>query len=123
MALTALKSYPNFGVRLAVPPIAFPTALLTGVTWQSDLMPSGFGGVIFSGTSDQIVTLEIQRYADLAGAVPVGGLLSQALTANTPGYVGIADGLPFVSWNALIVNASGSTANLTNLALLTGAAL
>lgn len=120
MALTALKRYPNNGTQIANPPIAIPATLANSVSWSSDLMPAGFGGVLFGLTSDQIVTIKIQRYADLAGAIPVGGLLTQALTASTPGYVGINDGLPFVSWEAQIANASGSLANLSGGKLLTG---
>lgn len=118
--LTPLKKHPNFGTTVASPPNDFPVTLANSTTWNSDLIPSGYGGVIFGGTSDQIVTLQIQRYADLAGLVPVGPLSTQALTANTAGWTGFADGLPYLAFNCAIVNASGSTANITNCAILTG---
>lgn len=120
MAYTPLTSYPNFGTRIAVPPIALPASVADATTYSTDLMPSGFAGVVFAATSSRIVTLQIQRFADLAGLIPIGGLLSQALVAATPGFVGATDGLPFVSWAAAIVNASGGAALITNAKLLTG---
>ena len=120
MALTALKSYPNFGTRVAVPPNPIPAVIADGATYNSDLMPSGFGGASAAATSDHAATLELQRYADLAGAVPIGALLSQAMTANVPAWVGSNDGLPFVSFVVSIVNSAGADANITNGQILTG---
>lgn len=123
MAFTALNAYPNFGTVVVKPPIAFPATLADGATYSSDLMTSGFGGVIFGATSSQIVTISIQRYADLAGLIPVGPPCSQDLTAATAGWCGFADGLPYVSFALSIANSSGSLANITNIAALTGPAL
>lgn len=120
MPLTPIKSYPNFGIVKATPPTPIPAVIADGATYNSDLMPSGFGGVSAAATSDHAATLELQRYADLAGLVPVGALLTQAMTAATPAWVGVNDGLPYVSFAVSIVNSSGAVANITNGAILTG---
>ena len=123
MAFTPLTQRPNYGTVQATPPTPIPATLADATTYNTDLMPGGFGGVIFGLTSSQIVTITIQRYADLAGAIPVGPLSTQALTAATAGWTGFADGLPYLSFNCSIINASGSTANLTNGSILTGPSL
>lgn len=120
MPLTPLKRYPNYGTVKAVPPTAIPAVITDGQTWSSDLMPGGFGAVIAGATSDHAASLQIQRYADLAGLVPVGGLLTQAMVAATPAWVGAADGLPCLSFEVRIVNSGGAVANITNGAILTG---
>jgi hypothetical protein len=120
MALTPLKAYPNFGTVIAIPPIPFPAQIPISATWTSDLMPAGFGGVSAGATSDHAATLELQRYADLAGLVPVGALLSQAMVAATPAWVGVNDGLPYLSFAVSIVNSAGAVANITAAAILTG---
>lgn len=120
MVFTPIKGYPNFGTRVVTPPIAFPEQLADGATYSSDLIPSAFGGLIAGVTSDHAATLTIQRYADLAGLIPVGPLLSQALVANTPGWTGVADGLPYLSFAVSIINSAGAVANITHAAILTG---
>ena len=119
MALTPLTQAPNFGTTRVAPKIPFPATIANSVTWNSDLLPAGFGAVLFAATADQIVTLEIQRYADLAGAVPLD-LNSNALAVATPGWVFATDGLPYLSFVCSIVNASGSLANISNCSILTG---
>ena len=120
MAFTALKKYPNNGTVSVAAAAEIPATVANGTTWTSPLLPAGFGGAVFGATSDQIVTLQMQRYADLAGLIPVGPLASQVLAAATPGWVGASDGLPFVSFSLAIVNGTGTLANITNVAALTG---
>lgn len=122
MPFTPLKSYPNNGTVAVAPPTPFPAVLADGATWNSDLMPAGFGGLAVGVTSDHAGTLNVQRYADLAGLVPVGAVITIALVAATPKYVAVADEIPFVSFNAQIVNGAGAVANLTNAIILTGPA-
>lgn len=120
MALTALKGYPNFGTVVATPPIPFPAQIGISATWLSDLMPSTFGGVVAGATSDHAATLTIQRYADLAGNVPVGALISQAMSAGVAAWAGVADGIPYLSYVVSIINSAGAVANITNPIILTG---
>lgn len=121
MPFTPIAGYPNFGISRVVPPTPFPAApILASATWSSDLMPAAFGGVAAAATSSHAATLELQRYADLDGLVPVGALLSQAMVADTPAWVGVNDGIPYVSFAVSIVNSSGGTATITNASILTG---
>lgn len=120
MVFTPIKAYPNFGVILATPALGFPTVIQASATWSSDLMPSAFGGLVAAALSDHAATLTIQRYADLAGLIPVGPLYSQAMTANTAAWTGGNDGLPYVSYAVSIINSAGAVANITNAMILTG---
>jgi hypothetical protein len=121
MPFTALTKYPNYGVARVSPPTPFPsTPIEASATWSSDLMPAGFSGVVAAATSNHAATLKLQRYADLAGLIPVGAELSQAMTADVPAWVGINDGLPYVSFAVSIVNSGGGTATITNATILTG---
>ena len=120
MVFTPIKGYPNYGTMVVSPPTPFPATIADGATWSSNLIPSAFGGVIAGATSDHAATLTIQRYADLAGLVPVGPLSSQAMTAATPAWTGAADGLPYLSFAVSIINSAGSVANITNVQILTG---
>lgn len=121
MTLTPLTQFPNYGTRLVSPPVPAPTTLAHGTTWNSDLMSSGFGGVVATVLSTQIGVLTIQRYADLAGLTPVGAAITQALTANTAAWAGASDGLPFLSFNVTISNTDGALdATLSNVVILTG---
>lgn len=65
--------------------------------------------------SDHAGTLNVQRYADVAGVVPVGAVLTVAVVAATPITVGWADGLPSGSFTVQFVNSAGASANLTNV--------
>lgn len=120
MAFTPLNAYPNYGTAVVAPPTPIPSPIVDGGTWNSDLIASRFGGIIVGVTSDHAATLNVQRYADLAGLVPVGPLMTQALVAATPGWTGVADGLPYISFNVQIVNSAGAVANITNAMILTG---
>jgi hypothetical protein len=120
MAFTPIKAYPNFGTVKVAPPIAFPATIAASGSWFSDLIPAGFGAIAAACTSSQTGTLTLQRYADLAGNVPVGAAITQALSAATPAWVSAADSLPYLTFAMSISNSSGSTATITNCAILTG---
>lgn len=113
-------AYPNFGTVNVTPPTAFPTTIVASGTWTSGLIVAGFGSVVAAATSNHAATLEVQRYADVAGLVPVGALLSQAMSAATPAWVGAADALPYLTFQVSIVNSAGGSATITNCAILTG---
>lgn len=121
MPFTPITQYPNYGVKLVSPPTPFPsTPIEASATWSSDLIPAGFSGVAAAAKSNHAATLTLQRYADLAGLIPVGPLLSQAMTADVAAWVGVNDGLPYLSFAVSIVNSGGGTATITNAAILTG---
>jgi hypothetical protein len=83
-------------------------------------MPAGFGGVVVAAKVSHAGTLNVQRYADLAGAVPVGAVITQALTADTAAWAGASDGLPFLSYNVQIVNGAGAASIPAYVIILTG---
>lgn len=118
--MTPLTKYPNYGTYSAVPIGGFPTTIAADGSWNSDLIPGRFGGVIAGVTSSQAGVLSVQRYADLAGNVPVGPVSSQDLTGGTPAWTGFADGLPYLCFAVNITNPGGTIANITDIAILTG---
>lgn len=121
MSLTPLTQAPNFGTVAVAPKIAYPATLPASTgTWNSDLLPAGRGTILAAVKSDQAGTITIQRYADLAGLVPIGALASSTLVANTPNSVSIVDGVPCLSFVVTINNTGGSIANITNTAILVG---
>jgi hypothetical protein len=69
-------------------------------------------------TSSQTGVLTVQRYLDDAGSVPQGAPITANLTANTAGTLNILDGVPYATFTVAVSNTGGSTANLTNLAIL-----
>lgn len=120
MVFTPITAWPNFGVIKATPPIAVPATLADGATWSSDLMPANYGGVAIAATASRAGTLTLQRYADLAGLIPIGALFSQALSAATPAWTGGNDGLPYASFACSIINSAGGVMTISNVSILTG---
>lgn len=123
MALTALTKYPTYGTFRLNPAGGYPATIGAGLTWQSDLLPSGYAGLVAAVLMDQNGTLTVQRYADLAGTLPVGAAITQAITANTAAWAGANDGLPFLSFNVQIQNSGGVAANVSAASILTGPAM
>ena len=119
--------YPNFGTTNITPPNPFPTSLAaTSGTWSSGVIVNyGLPAIVAAATSTQSGgVIELQRYADLSGTIPVGTLtsaqISQAFTANAPAWVGVNDGLPYLSYQITITNTAGSAATISGCAILTG---
>ena len=72
--------------------------------------------------STQTGNITIQRFLDTAGNVPVGAVLTAALTAATAQWLSVNDGVPFQSFSFNISNTGGVAATITNFALLLQAA-
>lgn len=90
--------------------------------YTSNVIPSdGFKAIGVGCTSNQTGNLQIQRYLDKAGLVPVGALVTAALTASTPQWATVNDGAPFQSFKIIISNTGASAATITNFALLLSA--
>jgi hypothetical protein len=119
---------PNFGtVNLVAAKMlpsnwAAPATIAASGTYQSAIIINYNGPALVVGlTSSQAGVLSLQRYADLAGTIPVGAAITQNLTAATAASVGVNDGLPYLSFAFSITNTSGSTAaNVTNLSIVSG---
>ena len=104
-------------------PNAKPTQLAANGNWQSGIIVSGGYKAISVGVTLQHAgTLSMQRYIDEAGLVPVGAAISASLTAATPGYVDVNDGVAFASFQITLTDTSDSTNNVTNLGILLNAA-
>ncbi len=104
---------------------AIPASMLTGVTYTSPILPLfqgspyvgalvGYGQAAVALKATQIVTINIQRYMDPLGNIPVGAVVTQATTANTAAYATTSAVVPALYWGFTVVNASGSTATITN---------
>jgi hypothetical protein len=122
MVFIPLKQAPNYGTTLVTPVNAFPTTLAASGVYDSGLLPAGFSGVTAAVTSDQAGVLTLNRYADLAGLVLINAT-TQAIVGGTPASIFLSDGAPYISFNVSFSNTSGVTANITNVAILTGGGL
>jgi hypothetical protein len=101
----------------------FPSAILTGTTYKSGIMPLqvfnqwasnlvGYNAISASVKADQVVTITVQRYMDAAGLVPVGSNATATTVANTASAVSLTTVAPAMFYDVQISNSSGSTANI-----------
>lgn len=96
-----------------------PSTISANSTVQSSLIVTEGFTLISSGIkSTQAGTMSIQRYLDAGGTVPQGAAVAVNLTANTAANLDVLDGKPFASFQLTVTNSSGSTATLSNFALL-----
>ncbi len=104
---------------------AIPSSLLTANTYTSPILPLyqgsyyvgalvGYGQVVVALKSTQVVTINVQRFLDPNGLIPVGAVVTQATTANVASYAATSAVVPALYWGFTIANASGSTATITN---------
>ena len=101
------------------PPTPPPATIAGGGSYQSGIIVSnGFRGIAAAATLTQAGTISIQRYIDVAGTILIGAASTQALSANTAGWVAVNDGLPCASFQVTVTNSSGSTGTLSNFAIL-----
>lgn len=116
----AIPVYSTGGaVIVPTAPVAFPSTIAGGATFNTGIMPTlGCRGLAASAQLTQTGVLSIQRYIDLAGTIPIGAAITQAMTATVLATVSVSDGLPAASWQVSIQNTSGSTGTLTNASLL-----
>lgn len=97
-------------------PISTPVG--AGLTGTSGVINSqGLGKGAVGLQSDHAGTLNVQRYIDAAGVIPLGAVITVAVVAATPVGVSWADGLPAGSIVVSFVNSAGAVANLTNQAI------
>lgn len=109
----------NAAGMIPTPPTAFPATIAASGSYSTGPLPAaGFRALAAACTLSQAGTIVIQRYIDQAATIAIGAPISTTLTAATAGTVDANDGLPAASWQVTITNTSGSTANLTNTALL-----
>lgn len=113
--------YPNFGTTNVVPSVGFPATIAGSGSWTSGVIVNyGFAALQASVESTQAGQLTIQRYADLAGLIPIGTVATQAISASTQAWTAINDGTPFLSYSVTITNTSESTATITKTSITSG---
>lgn len=87
--------------------------------WLSKVIQSGgFKAIAVGAKSTQVGAINIQRYLDAAGLIPIGAVITVALAATVANFVSVADDVPFQSYTVQITNTSGSAATVTNFAVL-----
>lgn len=95
-------------------PPAAPTTILNAGNFSTGIIVSNGYKVIAVGvTSSGAGALNIQRYLDREGTIPVIAVSTTALVAATPLVVIISDTTPFASFSIVITNTSGSTATVS----------
>lgn len=115
-------------VMLAIPTFAannqFPATLIaTTGAWDSGVLNGdGFKVLSVGVTTSGAGAITIQRYVDSAGLVAQGAVSTIALVGATPAVLNVTDGLPYASFRIRVTNTAGSTATLTNFAVLMAAA-
>jgi hypothetical protein len=85
---------------------------------SSLIVTEGYGLISVGLTSSQNGTLSVQRYLDAGGTVVQGASQQVALTANAAANLDVTDGKPFAAFKVTVTNSGGSTATLSNLAIL-----
>lgn len=114
--------FTNWAARQAPVPESvhnIPSSIAGSGSVQSSLIVTqGFSLISVGVTASQAGTMSVQRYLDAGGTVVQGTALQVPLVAGTAANLDVLDGKPFASFKLTITNASGSTSNLTNFALL-----
>ena len=122
-----MAKYPNFGTldMIASKNVtnAVPATIAASGNWTSGAIIQEMNPVILAAvTSDQVGNLTIQKYADLAATIAVGNPVTQAITASVTAWATDNDTVPYLSFTVTVTNTSGTTANISNLAILTSSA-
>lgn len=94
------------------------TVAASGQVQSNIIAHGGYQKGAVGVTSTQAGAINVQRYLDTAGLIPVGAVLTAALTASTPQWLTWVDGLPSLSFRVTITNTGGSVATLSNLAIV-----
>lgn len=90
--------------------------------WTSAAVISdGFKSISVGAKSTQTGAINIQRYIDRAGTIPVGAVVTAALTANTAQWASVNDGVAFQSFTVQITNTGASAATVTGFGVLLNA--
>lgn len=102
-----------------VPSIGLPAAIAAGATGNSNVLrTNGQTKGAVGLESSHAGTLNVQRYVDANGVIPLGAVITVAVVAATPVAVSWADGIPSGSIVVSFVNSAGAVANITNVAVL-----
>lgn len=102
------------------PPNAVPAVVGDGETWTSGLMLIGNAARFGAACKlSQVGSLVLKRFMDAEGTIEyTAQRQTQALTADTLGYVVVSDALPCRAWSIEITNSAGSDGNLSDVLLI-----
>lgn len=120
-ARTGANAIPVFsGTANPSPPTPVPATIAASGVYTSGpiVNNSGAKAVAVSAQLTQAGLLSVQLYLDVAGTIPIGNPVNQALTANVLGTVQSNDGTPFASFIVTISNAGGVTGTLSKVIIL-----
>lgn len=92
------------------PPNAVPATLAASGVYDTGVFSVPGPGVSVGVVSSQGGTLTVQRYLDLAKALPVGAAATATITANVAAVVSVNDGVPYQCVDVTVSNSSGTTA-------------
>lgn len=99
--------------------IGLAASVSAGATANSSVIPTnGQTRGTVGLQSSHAGTLNVQRYVDANGVIPLGTVITVAVVAATPNSVSWADGDPSGSLIVSFVNSAGAVANLTNVTVL-----
>lgn len=108
-----LKGAADADVLLTLTPVPNGGQVQSGV-----VKANGFKGLAVGVKSTQIGALNVQRFIDEAGTIPVGAVLTAALAANVSNWVSVNDGQPFAALQITVTNTSGTNATLSAFGIL-----
>jgi hypothetical protein len=105
---------------VATDPLLLGTLPTTGTIAASGnytsavIYSDGFKSISVGCKSTQTGAINIQRYIDRAGTIPVGAPITAALTAGTSQWANVVnDGVAFQSFTIQITNTGASPATIT----------
>ncbi len=75
------------------------------------IQSGGYTKLAVGATNSVSGSIVVQRYLDIAGTIPQGAPLTQALSAGVAGVLNVTDGLPFLSFTVGITG-SGTLTNV-----------
>jgi hypothetical protein len=110
---------PSLQVPLSAAQLGLNAQVPAGGQLQSSILQSnGWKYFALGLTSTQAGAINIQRFLDAAGTVPIGAPVSATLVAGTAqaASIGTADTLPFMSYQVTVTNTGGAAATLSNVA-------
>ncbi len=119
-----MAKYPNFGTMDMVAsnnvPNPIPTTIAASGNWNSGAIIQVMNPVIgVTCQSSQTGNITIQKYANLAGTIATGTPVTTALSAGSIVSALDDDTQPFLSFSVNISNTGASTADVSNITILT----
>ena len=119
-----MTKYPNFGTLDMVASknvtVPLPTTIAVSGNWNSGAIVNVMNPIIgVTCQSSQTGNITIQKYADLSGTIPTGTAVTTALSIGVTISALDDDTQPFLSFTVDISNTGASTANVSNITILT----